>query len=84
MKYQLQVAVVMEGVKWQAARASAWYLKGPRFDPQLWHPATVVSLGKKLCPSHPAVKVGNILYICQGTAEKQLHVRAQLKSSFSS
>ena len=49
---------------------------GPRFDARLWHPATVVSLGKKLyshCPSHPAVKPGNIVS----------HARAQLKSSLS-
>ena len=35
--------------------------------------ATVVSLGKKLyshCPSHPAVILGNIVYVCQGTVEK--------------
>jgi len=40
-------------------------------------------MGQKLyshCPSHPAVKLGSILYACQGTAEKQLMLSSLWKN----
>ena len=63
--------VVAFFIIYETLRVVVLYLRGAT-RASAWHPATVASLGKKLYSHCPVVKPANIVYVCQGTAEKQL------------